>query len=197
MLPVDVASTVEAVAELPGRILVAYSMGVRLAWRVALERPYDLVVAISGTAGIADERARAARVDADDALAARIERDGVGPFLDMWGALPLFAGLRSRGEAWLTADRELRMVHRPEALAAALRWLGQGAEPAIIDERLAAITSPVLLLAGGTDPKYVAEAERLAGVLPNAHLAVHPTAGHALVGEDPAWVAAQIEAGRP
>lgn len=192
VLPVDTHATVTALAGLGGRILVAYSMGARLAWRVAMRRDYDLVTVISGTAGIRDEAERAARVIIDDALATRIERDGLAPFLDAWGALPLFAGLRSRGDAWLATDRELRMAHRPAALAAGLRGLGQGAEPAVTDDELAAIASPVLLLAGAADPKYVAEAERLAGVLPNVRLVVHPTAGHALVGEDPAWVADRI-----
>lgn len=192
VLPVAIAPTVRAILNLPGRLLIAYSMGARLAWRAALARRYELVVVISGTAGIADENERRSRVAADDALASRIEADGVGSFLDMWGALPMFAGLQARGDGWLSHDRELRMVHDPTGLAAGLRGLGQGVEPAITDTQLGAITSPVLLLAGAADTKYVAEAKRLASVLPRATLAVHPTAGHALIGEDPAWVAEQI-----
>jgi 2-succinyl-6-hydroxy-2,4-cyclohexadiene-1-carboxylate synthase len=76
-------------------VYVGYSMGGRLCLRLALDRP-DLVrglVLIGASPGIADPGDRAARRADDEALAGRIEREGVAAFLERWLAGPLFATL--------------------------------------------------------------------------------------------------------
>ena len=82
-------------------------------------------------AGIADRRERAARVDADEVLAGRVERDGVDAFLSFWLAQPMFATVPE--DAPGLADRR-RLT--PDYLAACLRRLGAGVmEPAWDDSR--------------------------------------------------------------
>ncbi|MDQ1447863.1 MAG: 2-succinyl-6-hydroxy-2,4-cyclohexadiene-carboxylate synthase, partial [Actinomycetota bacterium] len=92
--PTTFADTARAIGSTGGRAIYAgYSMGGRLCLRLAIDRP-DLVpglVLVSASPGIADDRERAARTEADHALAESIERDGVDAFLAGWLAQPLFA----------------------------------------------------------------------------------------------------------
>src|SRR5207248_8985810 len=81
--------------------LVGYSMGGRLALHVAARRPDRVLslLTIGAHAGL-DEDAREGRRRGDEALAERIERDGVESFVNYWGSLPLFAGVERRGPAY-------------------------------------------------------------------------------------------------
>ena len=161
---------------------VGYSMGGRVALRLALERP-DLVerlVLVSASAGIEDEDDRAARRAADDELAAALEEGGVDAFLDEWLAQPLFASLPPE-RAGLDARRE----NTAGGLAAALRLLGQGSmEPLWM--RLLDLRMPVLVVAGERDEQYCLQAVHLGGWMGEvATLALVPGAGHACHLEQP------------
>jgi 2-succinyl-6-hydroxy-2,4-cyclohexadiene-1-carboxylate synthase len=159
---------------------VGYSMGGRLCLHLALDRP-DLIerlVLVSATAGIDDDAARAARRGADEALAERLERDGLDAFLAWWVGQPMFAGLPDPG----LADRRRNTVH---GLATSLRRAGTGTQQPLWP-RLAALDIPVLLVAGAGDPKFVAAAERMAALLPHSTLAVVAGAGHTVHLEQPA-----------
>ena len=93
---VDLRATADIIAETVGpAAYVGYSMGGRMALQLAVDRP-DVVqrlVVIGGTPGIADDSERAARREADQALAQRIRDEGVDAFIRYWLDLPLFAGL--------------------------------------------------------------------------------------------------------
>jgi 2-succinyl-6-hydroxy-2,4-cyclohexadiene-1-carboxylate synthase len=159
---------------------VGYSMGGRLALHLAVARG-DLVtrlVLVSATAGIDDAAQRTARRAADDALAATLEADGLDAFLTRWVAQPLFATLPDP----MLADRRRNTV---AGLASSLRLAGTGTQQPLWDE-LPAVTVPVLLVAGARDAKFVAAAERMAGLLPRATLAIVPDAGHTVHLEQPA-----------
>jgi 2-succinyl-6-hydroxy-2,4-cyclohexadiene-1-carboxylate synthase len=172
-------------------VYVGYSLGGRLCLRLALDRP-DLVrglVLVGASPGIADPGARAGRRDADEALAAGIERDGVAAFLDRWLAGPLFASLPEEA-----AGREDRLANSPAGLAYALRRLGTGAQEPLW-RRLAGLRPPALLVAGALDAKFAGIAREMAAAIgPTARVALVPGAGHAVPLERPDALAALLEA---
>jgi 2-succinyl-6-hydroxy-2,4-cyclohexadiene-1-carboxylate synthase len=166
---------------------LGYSMGARLALGGALRHPDRVasLVLLAGRAGIGDPEERVARRRADEALAARIESQGVEAFVDEWLAQPLFATLRRRGPEFLAVERRARLDNDPRGLAASLRGLGPAAQPPLFDE-LPRLRIPVLLLAGELDVRFVEIARDLARRIPHAELAVIADAGHAAHVEQPA-----------
>jgi 2-succinyl-6-hydroxy-2,4-cyclohexadiene-1-carboxylate synthase len=165
--------------------LVGYSQGGRVALSVASHHPERvLTLTVIGAHAGFEGAARAARLEADRALAARIEREGIDWFATYWAALPLFAGLARRGPAFLERLDAGRRRNEPARLAAALRGLGAGATEPFWD-RLRLIASPTLVVAGAEDERYVAYAARLAEAIPLAEVAIVPGAGHAAHLERP------------
>ncbi len=161
---------------------IGYSMGGRVALHLALARP-DLVerlVLVSASAGIEDDDDRAARQEADEALATAVEAEGVDAFLMEWLAQPLFADLPPEA-----AGLEARRENTAAGLAAALRLLGQGSmEP--LWRRLHEVRMPVLVVAGERDDPYCLQAVHLGGWMGEmATLAMVPGAGHACHLERP------------
>ena len=189
----DLTETARLVAETGGRaVYIGYSMGGRVALRLALDHPEDTLalVLIGATAGIDDPAERAARRRADTALADRIEQGGTRAFLDGWLAQPLFDNLVVD-----PFDLAQRQANRPTGLAASLRHAGTGTmEPPWWDE-LDVITCPTLVLVGDQDHKFSALGHRLAeGIGAGATLTLVPEAGHAAHLERPAATAAIIGA---
>ena len=173
---------------------VGYSMGGRTALHVALAHPDQVegLVLISTTAGIDAPEERDARRAADDALAARIQRDGTEAFLDFWLAQPLFGAL-SPG----SAGREERLANTPDGLASSLRLAGTGSQEPLWD-RLAELgerSLPVLVIAGELDGKYRDQAARMASAIgPSARVLIVNGAGHACHLEQPQVASAAISA---
>ena len=183
-------AVVEAVG--PGDLL-GYSMGGRICLHAALVRPDAVrrLVLVGATAGIADAEARARRRAEDLALADEIERGGdagLPAFLDRWLRNPLFAGLDAAA-----AGVEARLENTAAGLASSLRLCGTGAQEPL-DDRLAEITAPVLLVVGERDAKFRDEAHRLAEGLPAAVVAVVVAAGHACHLERPGTFCVLVEA---
>jgi len=186
--PVDFASVqADVLALAPERfVLGGYSMGGRIALSLALAAParVERLVLVGASPGLAADERRARRA-ADEALAARIERDGIEAFAAQWSSLPLFAGQPADVAA---AAHATRLAQSPAGLAAALRGLGTGVmEP--LWERLHELTMPVALIAGERDAKFRAIAERMAAALSDATLHVVAGAGHAAQLEQPVAVA--------
>jgi len=175
-------------------VLVGYSMGGRVAMRAALELGDEvgLLVLVSASAGIHDRSDRADRLRTDQRLAGDLRAGGLEVFLDRWSDLPLFAPLKARSEKWRDQDRLIRLGGSVEALAQSLETMGQGATMPVTDEQLRGLGTATLLAAGAMDAPYAAEAERMAALLPNGFAAIHPTGGHALLGEDPGWVGRRV-----
>ena len=198
--PATFAAAVRGVAGVLSRVgvpvpLVGYSQGGRVALAAALERP-ELVshlVLVSATPGIEDAGDRAARLQADEALAAALRKEGVVEFVDRWLALPIFAGLQDRSARWQAADRAARLEQTAEGLAGALVGMGQGAQP-YLGESLPDLEVPVLAIAGGRDQAYAEIATAVARSVPRGTLTLIPDAGHAVIGEQPRVVADRIEA---
>ncbi|HZJ26489.1 MAG TPA: alpha/beta fold hydrolase [Acidimicrobiia bacterium] len=185
----DFADTAQALGAVGGPgVYIGYSMGGRLALRLALDRP-DLVeglVLVSATPGIADIRERAARAASDERLAEDVTRSGVEDFLTRWLAQPLFATLppeRSKLDARATWATPARLAHQ-------MRSLGQGVmEP--LWNRLAALDVPVLVVSGERDERYCAIGDEIARRVRGAE-AVRLAGGHALPLEAPDALAREI-----
>jgi len=182
----DLAALLAVVASGPVNLL-GYSMGGRLALYFALTYPHlvNALILESASPGLATAAERAARQQSDDALAERIEREGIAPFVDYWEALPLFATQQRLPAAVRHRLHEQRLANQPLGLANSLRGMGTGMQPSLW-EQLPALTMPTLVLAGALDTKFCAIAEQMAQALRNPTLAIVPDAGHTIHLEQPA-----------
>jgi 2-succinyl-6-hydroxy-2,4-cyclohexadiene-1-carboxylate synthase len=168
-------------------IVVGYSMGARVAIRLAVSAP-DLVRGLileSPSAGIADRRERTARVDADTRLAEQLERDGVDAFMSTWEAAPIFASERRLPPEVQARIRAARRRNRPDGLAASLRGAGQGVMEPMVD-RLKLVACPTLVIAGGLDTAGMERSRVVAGRIPRVRMLILPDLGHAAHRESPA-----------
>ncbi|MCZ7535124.1 MAG: alpha/beta fold hydrolase [Acidimicrobiia bacterium] len=189
-LGLDFESTAAALGAAGGRgVYVGYSMGGRLALRLAVDRP-DLVaglVLVSASPGLADATERQARRAADDALAGEIEQIGVDAFLVRWLAQPLFAGVAPDAPG-LAERRSFTAAD----LAASLHNLGTGVQEPLW-ERLSGLTMPVMLVTGTRDQKFDGIARAMAPLIPGCET-VRIAGGHALHLEAPPDLATAIAA---
>lgn len=175
--------------------LLGYSMGGRAAIAAAVAAPdrFSSLVLVGATAGIADDAQRAARIEADRALADRIERDGVEGFVDEWMALPIFASQSRLGDTALAEAREQRLRNRAVGLANSLRGMGAGAQEPLF-ARLETFAAPVLLVVGDEDAKFRQIARSLAARFPDARTQTLASAGHAAHLEAPRAFASAVRA---
>jgi 2-succinyl-6-hydroxy-2,4-cyclohexadiene-1-carboxylate synthase len=182
----QLAALLDALA-LPRAHVFGYSMGGRTALALACAYPQRVasLALVGASAGIEDPAARAARVRDDEALADRIEREGLAPFVDYWMGLPLFASQARLGAEFLARAREERLAQRAHGLANSLRGMGSGAQP-WLGEALRGLAQPALLLVGELDAKFRAIAADLAARLAHASAQVIAGAGHAAHLEAPA-----------
>jgi len=165
---------------------LGYSMGGRTAIAVACLQPEAVValVAIGASPGLSTEAERAERRRADEALADRIERDGVEAFVSYWESLPLWASQSHLPAEVLRAQRQVRLANRPAGLAGSLRGMGTGAQPPFHDA-LRSLAVPFLALAGELDAKYADIARVMAALAPAGSAGLIPGAGHAAQLEAP------------
>ncbi len=171
---------------LPRVNLLGYSMGGRVALHVAAAHPERLAALIleSASPGLADPAERRARVASDEALASRIEREGLEAFVNDWEWLPLFASQSRLPMSARDGLRAQRLRNNPRGLANSLRSLGTGAQIPLWD-RLPELQTPTLLIAGVLDQKFAAIAGSMAEALPKARLALVSEAGHTVHFEQP------------
>jgi 2-succinyl-6-hydroxy-2,4-cyclohexadiene-1-carboxylate synthase len=159
--------------------VVGYSLGARVALRLAVEHPDAVrrLVLESPSAGLSTEVERRARRASDGDLAERLERDGIEAFVDEWQRQPVFASHAALPPARAARLRAERLRNRPAGLAASLRGAGQGAmEP--LRDRLGGLAAPTLVIAGALDPSGRTRAETVAAGIPGARLEVVDGAGH-------------------
>jgi 2-succinyl-6-hydroxy-2,4-cyclohexadiene-1-carboxylate synthase len=165
--------------------LVGYSMGGRLALHIAAARPERILslLTIGAHAGL-DEEAREGRRRGDEALAQRIEKDGLEAFVNYWSGLPMFEGLERRGPSFVAQMRAARMDNHVAGLAESLRGMGAGAMRPVW-QNLARVTCPCTFVAGQLDHGYAASARRLAASVPSGRVVIVQRAGHTVHQERP------------
>jgi 2-succinyl-6-hydroxy-2,4-cyclohexadiene-1-carboxylate synthase len=182
----DLASILDRAGWAPAHVL-GYSLGARVALRLAIAYPGAVrrLVLESPSAGIASDDERRARRVADAARADRLERAGIGAFVDEWEREPVLASLANLPPARATHLRAERLRNRPAGLAASLRGAGQGSM-APLHDRLATIHTPTLVIAGALDTTGRARAEAVAACIPGARIEIVGGAGHTPHLETPA-----------
>lgn len=190
---VDLSTGAQFLGRAGGRATyVGYSMGGRLALRLAIDRP-ELVsglVLIGATAGIDDAAERERRRRSDEALADRIETIGVPTFLDEWLSQDLFAGLPDDPE-----ERAARLGNTSAGLASSLRLAGTGTMDPPWWSELASVEAPTVVVAGSRDQKFTGLGHRLVeGIGYGARFAAVPDAGHAAHLHDPEAVSTIVRA---
>lgn len=174
--------------------LIGYSMGGRVALRVAADRPHRVgrLVLESAAPGLRSPEERDARRVLDGAWVARLEAGGMRAFIDAWYAQPLFATIRSE-PARFAALCAIRAHQDPCQLALGLRSMGPGVWPSAW-EAWEDPSLPALLIAGEHDAKYAALAREMAAVRSGTHVRVIPGCGHNVHWEDPAAYTAAVTA---
>lgn len=201
LLPeVDFAGEVERLANLVVHSgakpidLVGYSMGGRLALGLAIAHP-ELVrslVLVSARRGLDCAMEQACRRQVDANWAELLEREGLDAFLDRWWTQPIFRSLSQLAPERLAPELAHRRSHRAAQLAAALRKWGLGCQPAYSAE-VRRLRTPVILVAGKLDEKFVGLSLDLAAELPRGRCIMVEGAGHQLLLEAPGELARIID----
>lgn len=171
----DLRTGADLLATLGPAVFVGYSMGARFALHTGLAYPSAVraMVLIGANPGIDDEMARAGRRNADEALAHRLETEGVEAFLDTWVQLPLFGGLRLE-----ETERAARLTNTADGLGSSLRLAGTGTQLSLWP-RLIELNMPVIAVAGEADHKFVAIARQIAELVPHGESVEVIRAAHA------------------
>ncbi|HJQ30480.1 MAG TPA: 2-succinyl-6-hydroxy-2,4-cyclohexadiene-1-carboxylate synthase [Rubrobacter sp.] len=174
-------------------VIAGYSMGGRLALYLALHYPERCLGLFleSASPGLESAKERAARREADDERAKRLESGDFEQFLEDWYSQPLFAPLARDGKL-RGRTIEARRRNDPGELARSLRGMGTGSQPSLWGglERLGV---PMLAVAGGLDGKYVRVSSRMASLSPCIESAVVPETGHTVHAEAPAAYLSLLE----
>ena len=167
-------------------------MGGRLALYLALRYPERCAGLFleSASPGLAGAGERAARRDADEEKAKRLESGDFENFLRDWYRQPLFASL-AREEGLLRRTIEARRRNDPSELARSLRGMGTGSQPSLWEE-LEGLAVPTLAVAGELDGKYAGISSRMASISPKVEPVVIPGVGHNAHDEAPAQYAALL-----
>jgi 2-succinyl-6-hydroxy-2,4-cyclohexadiene-1-carboxylate synthase len=184
--------TICALSEVLDRLSVerahwlGYSMGGRIALAAAIalpERTLSLTVE-SGSPGLPTPGERVERLRSDEALARRIEGEGVEAFIDYWESLPLWTTQATLSQAARRRLRSQRLANSPAGLACSLRGVGVGAQPPL-HRHLARLRRPVLFIASEEDSRFVAIAQQMHKAVAGSRLCIVAGAGHAVHLERP------------
>lgn len=190
----DLAAEISARSDGQAVDLLGYSLGGRVALRLALDYPQLIkrLIVISAHAGTDDPDERAARVKRDQGLADVLREDGIGTFVAWWEQQPVLRMVKSSSEQMTKVLRSRRLNQDPEGLADSLLAYGQGAQDPLWG-RLGELAMPTMLMVGEHDAGFRKEMQRMTGQINDCTLAVVPGVGHAAHREAPAQVRRMVE----
>jgi 2-succinyl-6-hydroxy-2,4-cyclohexadiene-1-carboxylate synthase len=174
--------------------VLGYSMGGRAALHFAAHAPERVrsLILESASPGIEDTAERAKRAEADNALADRIMAAGIQAFVAEWESVPLLQPAPHVSVAARQGQHDQRLQNNALGLANSLRGMGTGHQ-APLWSRLPRIIQPVQLIVGELDSRYREIGTRMQSLLPQAHLAIVPEAGHTVHLDQPARFVQLVE----
>ncbi|WP_449443347.1 2-succinyl-6-hydroxy-2,4-cyclohexadiene-1-carboxylate synthase [Ureibacillus acetophenoni] len=175
-------------------ILVGYSMGGRVALSYISAYPERVksLILESALPGLKTEEERANRRNSDEALANKIEQNGIVSFVNAWENISLFETQKKLSKDTQLAIRNERLAQREVGLANSLRGMGTGAQKSLWP-LLNQITTPVYLITGELDEKFCLIAQEMMDELPNAKHMIIAEVGHAIHVENPTQFATIIK----
>ena len=164
--------------------ILGYSMGGRIALYLACEFSdrVEKVILESASPGLKTTTERKLRQQQDDFTALRLLNSPFPDFLNQWYNNPLFTDLRQYPDIY-AAMLKRRLENRPQEAARALCGLSIGRQPSFW-QRLALLDSPLLIIVGELDQKFVAIGKEIRETCrqnqPQATLLVFDQCGHNL-----------------
>ena len=176
---VNVVQAVIEYFEITKLVIVGYSMGGRTALSFAVENP-NIVKALileSSTAGIEDEVERNLRIKTDSEIAKNILNNGIESFVQYWLGLPFFRSLKSLDELTYSKLIERKNNNAEQGLANSLFGFSTGKMPSLWS-RLNSLKTPILLIAGSLDRKYLRINKKMKELLPSSELEIVEDSGH-------------------
>jgi 2-succinyl-6-hydroxy-2,4-cyclohexadiene-1-carboxylate synthase len=177
-------------AQITQSYLYGYSMGGRLALYLAIYYPqrFPQVMLESASPGLRSAAERLARRQQDDQLADRLEQNWP-QFLQDWYDQPLFTSLKQQPQF----DQMMwqRSMQNPKFLAQSLRQMGLGTQPNLWPQ-LAQLQTPIRLLAGSLDRKFVTIQTEIAELCPSASIETVENTGHNIHRENPEVILREI-----
>ncbi|KOS67555.1 esterase [Lysinibacillus contaminans] len=174
--------------------LLGYSMGGRIALSYAIAYPerIEKLMLESASPGLRTSKERIERCQRDNALADKIEVNGLTSFVDAWENIPLFESQKRLPEMVRHAIRTERLAQCEQGLVGSLRGIGTGMQPSNWPF-LEILNLPVLLITGSLDEKFCKIATDMTALFKNAqHMTVND-ASHAIHVENPAEFATIVE----
>lgn len=172
--------------------LCGYSLGGRLALWLAIRHPklVQRLILIGAHPGLKSDIERQQRRLEDERWITLLESQGLSAFVDAWEYQSLFTSQKAAlNSEQKIVQRAIRLGHTNNGLSATLSAMGLGAMP---DARpaLSQITMPIQLVVGQEDTRFLAIAEEILPHLQHGELRIIPDAGHNVIIEQPAAVAA-------
>jgi 2-succinyl-6-hydroxy-2,4-cyclohexadiene-1-carboxylate synthase len=166
--------------------LLGYSMGGRLSLYLALHYPerFHSLILESASPGLATTQERDDRRTRDNALADKIEANGIEWFVDFWEKLSLWESQKSLSQDALSRQCTQRLQNDPQGLANSLRGMGTGRQPSLWDD-LPSINLSTQLIVGEHDTKFIGINQEMAKLIPYTTMTPIANAGHTVHLENP------------
>ncbi|WP_068672745.1 2-succinyl-6-hydroxy-2,4-cyclohexadiene-1-carboxylate synthase [Oceanobacillus sp. Castelsardo] len=166
--------------------LLGYSMGGRTALSYACLYPERLqsLILESASPGLLSNVERTNRIENDERLAEKLEKEGIQSFIDFWENIPLFSTQKNLPASVKEAIRKERLNQDAVGLATSLRYMGTGKQPSWWKD-LSTIPIPVFLLTGEKDEKFVRINKKMQKLFFSCKLKVCENVGHAIHVENP------------
>ncbi len=165
------------------KVLVAYSMGGRLALHALIEsRLWDAAIIISANPGITREEDRIKRKASDAGWALKAMTMNWTEFLSEWdrqGGGMLGSSMRSDQDG-------MELIHARRQIAQSFIDWSVGAQENLWP-KLYEIEVPILWVAGEADDKFCKIADRACRLLPNSLKKIAEKSGHRVIWEAPDW----------